>query len=572
MSRAAEMTDEPKTRFSRLPRPGAAGLPAETRLNRFIRYGAAVLIMAAAFGVGVVDRPHVGGAVFAPLFAGLAICVWFGGTGPALLALVLAVPLSRFLLVEPRYSLKTADDPLAWIVFALTGGVIVALGASLHRGRRGEMDARRAAERERRRAETTALELRALQRVTALLSTARDPSGVAEAVLTGGLRAMGARCGAVVVYDPEQKLLRIERAMGYPPGALDEFQAIPLEADVPVAVAARTRTAVLLHDPAEIAERFPRMVDVFAQVGRAGAILPLLSDGRLIGGIVLVFADDQLFAAPQLSGLTAFATVCGQALDRARQQQSDHEISVRLQNSLLPERMPSLDCTELAVRYLPAGATADVGGDWYDAAVVADQRLVVTIGDVGGKGIAAAALMGRLRIGLKAYAIEGYSPSEIVSRLDRLTAHIPETAFTTLAVASIDLTTGEVRLCRAGHMPPLLIPAAGTPCFVSDGGSAPVGIGFSDEARSEATLRLERGDAILLFTDGLVERRDRPIDVGFEQLAAAMINLAKAGAEAIADAALAVRGGAGATPTDDIALLVIRFAPVAAAAAPDLSP
>ena len=571
MSRAAEMTDEPKTRFSRSPRP-AAGLPAETRLNRFVRYGAAVLIMAAAFGVAVADRQHVGGAVFAPLFAGLAICVWFGRTGPALLALVLAVPLSRFLLVEPRYSFKTAHDPLAWIVFAITGGVIVALGASLHRGRHREMDARRTAERERRRAETAALELRALQRVTALLSTARDPSGVAEAVLTGGLRAMGAGCGAVLVYDPEQKLLRIERAMGYPPGALDAFQAIPLEADVPVAVAARTRTAVLLHDPAEIAERFPRMVDVFAQVGRAGAILPLLSDGRLIGGIVLVFTEDQLFSTPQLNNLTAFATVCGQALDRARQQHSDHEISVRLQNSLLPERMPSLEGTELAVRYLPAGVRADVGGDWYDAAVIADQRLVVTIGDVGGKGIAAAALMGRLRIGLKAYAIEGYSPAEIVSHLDKLTAHIPETTFTTLAVASIDLTTGEVRLCRAGHMPPLLIPAAGTPRFVSDGGSAPVGIGLGGEARSEATIQLEPGDAILLFTDGLVERRDRPLDVGFEQLAAAMTNLAKAGAEAIADAALAAQGGAGATPPDDIALLVIRYAPVLAAAGPGLSP
>jgi serine/threonine-protein kinase RsbW len=233
--------------------------------------------------------------------------------------------------------------------------------------------------------------------------------------------------------------------------------------------------------------------------------------------------------------------------------------------------MPSLDGTELAVRYLPAGATADVGGDWYDAAVIADQRLVVTIGDVGGKGIAAAALMGRLRIGLKAYAIEGYSPSEIVSHLDQLTV-LPERAFTTRARAWIDLTAGEGRLCRAGHRPPLLIPAAGTPRFVSDGGSAPVGIGFSDKARSETTLRLERGDAILLFTDGLVERRDRPIDVGFEQLAAAMINLAKAGAEAIADAALAARDRAGATPPDDIALLVIRFAPVAAAAAPGLSP
>jgi hypothetical protein len=534
--------------------------------NRLVRYAVAVLVMAAAFGVAVVDRPHVGEAVFAPLFAGLAICVWFGGTGPGLLALVLAIPLSRFLLVEPLYSFEIARGRLAWFVFAITGAVIVALGASLHRGRRREAEARRAAERERRRAERAVLELQELQRVTALLSTARDPSEVAEAVLTGGLRAMGARCGAVLVYDSEREMLRIERAIGYPPGALDEFQEIPLGADVPVALAAQTRAPVLLHDPTEIASRFPRMVDVFARVGRAGAILPLLSDGRVVGGIVLVFAEDQAFSPQQLSSLTAFATICGRALDRARQQQTDHDISVRLQNSLLPGTMPSLEGAELAVRYLPAGATADVGGDWYDAAVLPDGRLVVTVGDVGGKGVAAAALMGRLRIGLKAYAIEGYSPAEIVSHLDRLTTHIPETEFTTLAVASIDLTTGEVRLCRAGHMPPLFIPADGQPRLVSDGGSGPVGLGLGDEPRTETIMHLGPGDAIMLFTDGLVERRDRPLDVGFEELAAAMTSQARESAEAIANAALAARVGADGTPPDDVALLVIRYAPAATSA------
>src|SRR5512135_1234860 len=104
--------------------------------NRLVRYAVAVLVMAAAFGVAVVDRPHVGGAVFAPLFAGLAVSVWLGGTGPGLVALVLAVPLSRFLLVEPLYSFDIAHGRLGWIVFAVTGGVIVALGASLQRGRR----------------------------------------------------------------------------------------------------------------------------------------------------------------------------------------------------------------------------------------------------------------------------------------------------------------------------------------------------------------------------------------------------------------------------------------------------
>jgi hypothetical protein len=555
------MTAGRRKRLSMPTKSGTGRIRGEARRDRIVRYAAAVLVMVVAFGIAIVDRPHVGGAVYAPLFAGLAVCVWLGGTGPALLALVLAVPLSRYLLVEPLYSFDVGHDAFAWVVFAITGGVIVALGASLHQGRVREAAARHAVERERRRAQATAVELQELQRVTALLSTARDPSEAAEAVLSGGLRALGARCGAVLLYDSEREMLLIERAIGYPPGVLDEFQEIPLDADVPVAVAARTRAPVLLHDPAEIASRFPRMVDVFSQVGRAGAILPLISGRHVVGGIVLVFADDQEFSGSQLSGLTAFATVCGRALDRAQEQHTDHEISVRLQHSLLPGAMPSIEGAELAVRYLPAALTADVGGDWYDAAVLPDRRLVVTVGDVGGKGVAAAALMGRLRIGLKAYAIEGYSPAEIVSRLDRLTAHLPEADFTTLAVASIDLSTGELRLCRAGHMPPLLIPASAPPRLVSDGGSTPVGLGLSDEPRSETAVFLQPGDAVLLFTDGLVERRDRSLEVGLEQLAAAVTGRSRESAEAIADAALTMRIDGERGPPDDVALLVIRYVP-----------
>jgi len=538
----------------------AGGLPAEVR-DRLVRYGGGVLIMAGAFGIAVALRTHVGGAVFAPVFAGLVLTVWFGGVGPGLLALVLSVPLSRFLLLEPLYSFDIHDDTVRWIVFIVTGAVIVAFGGSLHRGRRGENEARAVAGRERLRAEAAISELQELQRVTALLSTARDPAEVAEAVLTSGLKALGARCGAVLVFDPEREVLEIERALGYPPGVLDPFREVPLAASIPVAVAARTRRPVLLHDPAEIEERFPKMVDVFSHVGRAGAIMPLLSDGRIVGGIVLVYADDQAFPPAQLGSLTAFATICGRALDRARQHQTDHDISVRLQQSLLPGALPSVDGAELAVRYLPAAASADVGGDWYDAAVQPNGRLVVTVGDVGGKGIAAAALMGRLRIGLKAYAVEGYSPAQIVSSLDQLTEHLPEMDFTTATVASIDLATGELVLCRAGHMPPLFVPAAGAPRLVVEGASGPVGLGFGDVHRGETTVRMEPRDAVVLFTDGLVERRDQPLDAGLARLADAVAAYAGESAEAIATAALAARSTGDATPPDDVALLVIRYVP-----------
>ena len=517
--------------------------------------------MAAAFGIAIALRPHVGGAVFAPVFAGLVFAVWFGGVGPGVLALVLAIPLSRFLLLRPFYSFALRDNTGGWVVFVVTGAVIVALGGSLHRGRRREREARRATDRESRRAESASVELRELQRATALLSTARDPAEVAEAVLTSGLTALGARCGAVLVFDPEREVLELERAIGYPPGVLDPFQEVPLDAPVPVAVAARTRRPVLLHDPAEIADRFPAMVDVFRHVGRAGAILPLLAADRIVGGIVIVFADEQAFSQAQLSGLAAFATICGRALERARQHRTDHDISVRLQQSLLPGALPVLDGAELAVRYVPAATSAEVGGDWYDAAVQPNGRLVVTVGDVGGKGIAAAALMGRLRIGLKAYAIEGYSPARIVASLDRLSEQLPEMDFTTAAVASLDLTTGELVLCRAGHMPPLLVPVTGPPRLVLDGAGGPVGLGLGDDPRSEGTVPMSPGDAILLFTDGLVERRDRPLDQGLASLAEAVAGCAGKSADVIAAAALAARPSGEATPPDDVALLVLRYAP-----------
>jgi Stage II sporulation protein E (SpoIIE)/GAF domain/Domain of unknown function (DUF4118) len=535
-----------------------SGIRGELRRESLIRFAGAVTIMAAAFVVAAALRAHVGGAVFAPIFAGLALSVWFGGVGPGVLALLLSIPLTRFFLLSPLYSFDIQNQTTGWIVFALTAGVIVALGASLHRGRQAEADARRTAERESRRAEATSIELRELQRLTALLSDARAPAEVADVVLTSGLTALGARCGAVLVYDSESEMLMIERAIGYPPGALDSFQTIPIDADVPIAVAARTRRPILLHNPAEIAARFPLMVGVFRQVGAAGAALPLLADGAVVGGIVLVFTEKQAFSPPQLDGLRAFATVCGRVLQRATQHQTDHDVSVLLQRSLLPGSLPTIPGVELAARYVPATASADVGGDWYDAAIQPNGRLAVSVGDVVGKGVAAAALMGRLRIGLKAYAIDGYSPAEVVARLDRLSAQLPEMEYTTLVVASLDLATGVLLLCRAGHMPPLLVPRAAPPRLVMEGASGPVGL--SGSMREQATVLMAPGDAFVLFTDGLVERRGQPLDLGLAQLSDAVRESTPASAESIADAALAASPLNEDSPADDIALLVVRYA------------
>jgi serine phosphatase RsbU (regulator of sigma subunit)/uncharacterized glyoxalase superfamily protein PhnB len=408
------------------------------------------------------------------------------------------------------------------------------------------------------------LQLEALQDVTARLGTARDTAAAVETVLRHGLPAVGASCGAVLVYDAERDLLTLERAIGYPPGILDHFREIPLDADIPAAVAARTREPVLLRSLSEIDARFPAMSYVFRSVGRAGAILPLVSRQRLVGSIVFVFESDQEFADQQLRAISTFAALCAEAVDRASEHEEEHRIAATLQRSLLPGALPSIDDVDLAGRYLPA-AGAGVGGDWYDAAVVDPGRLVVSVGDVGGKGVPAASLMGRLRIAAKAYAIEGHSPAQIVARLDRLGASLPEMRFTTLVILSFEPASGSVTLCRAGHMPPLVLPAHASPSFVWDGGSIPIGLGLAVDAipRTDASFRLGPGDSLLVYTDGLIERRGKPLDSGLGDLLAALPDGAPARtARQIADDVVqALLGSVTAVPDDDVALVALRYEP-----------
>jgi serine phosphatase RsbU (regulator of sigma subunit) len=528
-------------------------LPRRSGWFLLAQYALALLLVGAGLGIAVVLREHVEGAVFAPLFAALALAVWLGGVGPGVLALVVALLLSRYLLLEPLYSLSVhSEDWARWSAFLVSASLVVAVGAALHRERLREAQARRAEDAAR-------VELVALQNATAGLSSARDAAAVADAVLSYGLPAVGAACGAVLVYDAERDVLFIERAVGYPAGLLDHLQEIPLDAQVPVSVAARSRQPVLLRSLEEVEARFPAMAHVFRTVGNAGAVLPLVSGDRLVGGIVFVFAQEQAFEEPHLRSIEAFAALCGDALDRASEHEAEHHIATTLQRSLLPGALPAVEGVELAPHYLAAAGGA-AGGDWYDAAFDSSGRLVVSVGDVCGKGVSAAALMGRLRIAAKAYAMEGYAPGEIVSRVDRFGATLPEFQFTTIVVASLDIASGRLGVYRAGHMPPLIVPAEGEPYLLWDGAGVPMGVGAAETLRTEAWLELQPGDSLLLYSDGLVERRDRPLDASLRDLIAAVSSPSpRKTAREIADHVVRALVGHG-THQDDVAVLALRYA------------
>jgi PAS domain S-box-containing protein len=237
----------------------------------------------------------------------------------------------------------------------------------------------------------------------------------------------------------------------------------------------------------------------------------------------------------------------------------EHKIAETLQRSLLPERLPLIEGVELAARYLPGARGAAIGGDWYDVLERPDGRVALVVGDVVGHGLRAAATMGQLRNAFRAYGLVESSPAEVVARINRLVMSGVEEAMATVLYAVLDRETGELSFTAAGHPPPLVLAPDG-PHFLEGGRSVP--IGASDPAVfREASAVLPPGCSLLLYTDGLVERRDEPLDERLHKLAA-VAGGAGEGLDALCKRVIEAVLGDG-DAGDDVALLAVRLLPAA---------
>jgi PAS domain S-box-containing protein len=236
----------------------------------------------------------------------------------------------------------------------------------------------------------------------------------------------------------------------------------------------------------------------------------------------------------------------------------EHRVAETLQRSLLPERLPEIEGLEVAARYLPAGRETAVGGDWYDAMELPDGRVALVVGDVAGHGLRAAATMGQLRTAARAYSQVESAPAEVVARLNRLVRNSGDDAMATVLYAVLDRDTGELAFTSAGHPPPLVLSPAG-PRFLEGGRSVPVGAVDTAVFR-EGVERLTEGCVLLLYTDGLVERRDTPLEDRLAQLAAAA-DRAGSGLEALCEQLLSEVLGRE-ERADDVAMLVVRALPI----------
>ena len=256
--------------------------------------------------------------------------------------------------------------------------------------------------------------------------------------------------------------------------------------------------------------------------------------------------------------LVAIMTERRVALDKAHIGfERERRIAETLQRSLLPEQLPDIPGLALASRYVPGAAGMNVGGDWYDAFLLPDGRVGLTIGDVVGRGLPAAAAMGQLRTALRAYALEAGSPAEAVERMTRLVQDFEGGQMATLIYAVLEPASGQFSIAVAGHPAPLLLSADGSARYLTEGRSPPLGV--SPGAARAETIHLEPGSTLLFFTDGLVESRGRPIDESLESLRLAAEGYG-ADPEALCDRVL--QPPRPESPGDDVALLVARLLPV----------
>ena len=197
------------------------------------------------------------------------------------------------------------------------------------------------------------------------------------------------------------------------------------------------------------------------------------------------------------------------------------EIAQTLQQAILPEALPDLPGLDAAALYAAGTAGIDVGGDWYSLFDVGGGRVVALIGDVAGRGLRAATAMATLRTAAFSYAAQDSRPGLILSRLARLVARQPDRAFATVLCMRIDVGRHEITLASAGHLPPLLLPADQPAAYVDVKIGPPIGISHELPVYGELSITVAPGTAVVLFTDGLVERRREVIDVGLERLRAA---------------------------------------------------
>lgn len=351
---------------------------------------------------------------------------------------------------------------------------------------------------------------------------------------------------------------------GHSAGDEGPFTSMSVDTDYPAAEVVRTGRAIYLPTPEEYLRRFPVTWPLAQRFGRQSwAYLPLIVAGRTMGAWMAAFKHPVAFTPDERSVLTTVARMLAQALARAGVAESERELSLGLQRTMLPVLGPGIPGLHVAARYVPTGGGLQVGGDWYDMIQLPGGRIALVIGDVQGHDVRAAGLMGQLRIALRAYASEGHRPDAVLSRASRFLygitdgdgdvpsgrgaevsgvgvsgggisgggigagisgvdghgrrAHDGGPRFATCLYLEIDPVTGVVDIARAGHPDPAVRMTDGTVLLRPTAGGLPLGID-PDTDYPTTRFTLEPGETLMMCTDGLLETGGHDLDTGWKRV------------------------------------------------------
>jgi serine phosphatase RsbU (regulator of sigma subunit) len=400
-----------------------------------------------------------------------------------------------------------------------------------------------------------------------------EPHEVGDIIVQQALAGLDAQHCEFVTVSPDGSL-EMAAAHGLARGVVEQLRVLGGDAPVPVADAIRFRESVWIRSKEDRDARYPHLASL--RDSEASVSLPLVVGDEVLGALFVGFETPREFDQHERFFIRTLAHLSALALARlhppgrrtedalASPEASDAAAVADVQRltgtvellerAFVPEALPRVDGFDLAGRYRAAQSGTPLGGDWYDAFVTRDGRLVVGIGDVAGHGVRTTAAMVQLRHAMRAYAFAGHGPGETLALLDELVTSLAPDAFATAALFSIG-PSGNVRYARAGHPYPLLR-VGGAVVPLRDGARPPLGAGPA--RTTEGSFAFDAGTALVLYTDGLVERRDAGLEVGLARLADTVRAFA---ADATADECAGLLLDAcpgGRDPQDDVCLLVVR--------------
>ena len=397
----------------------------------------------------------------------------------------------------------------------------------------------------------------ALAELSSELGRATTISEALAVLLKSPVASLGATAAAVGVLEQPGDLVRLTYGGHLPGESLDRYQVISRDAQAPIAEVIRSGQPMLISDIAELDPRYEAVLSHAVPATRAAALQPLRgSDGPIIGALWLSWPLPHVLEQSEIELAEQVARVMAQAVERIEIAEREHRIATELQERLLDLQIRSTAAV-VSATYEPAGELLRVGGDWYTATTLDEERIGVSVGDVVGHGLAAATTMSQLRSALGAAALTSLDPTAVLDLLDSYTSRVSGAASNTVAYAVIDAPNETVSYSCAGHPYPLLVRPDGTVSYLTEGRRPPLGSASLGVSNPSGRSELPVGSLLLLYTDGLIERRGESLDDGLQRLAdvaARCVRLPAGEVCATLLAAMAPPGGY----SDDVALVIVR--------------